>query len=104
MLESACKCKLDSEVLYSNADVVKDSIGSAAPHHVDTAASGASSAAADIVEIPGTEGLPSLTWTSQLRRVIALLMHAMHHREPVLLVGETGTGKTSAVQLVALIK
>ncbi len=37
-----------------------------------------------------------LALTSQAVRTMAVLLHCFRHREPVLLVGETGIGKTSA--------
>ena len=39
--------------------------------------------------------------TFSLRRTVALVARAVDAREPVLVVGETGTGKTSAVQMLA---
>lgn len=46
--------------------------------------------------------LPSdsaLVWTPSMQRLFVLLTRAMRHNEPVLLVGETGSGKTSVCQL-----
>ncbi|OCB87744.1 P-loop containing nucleoside triphosphate hydrolase protein [Sanghuangporus baumii] len=45
----------------------------------------------------------SIVWTRSMRRLFMLLSHALRHKEPVLLVGETGTGKTSVCQLYAEI-
>ncbi|KZV73642.1 hypothetical protein PENSPDRAFT_268056 [Peniophora sp. CONT] len=42
-----------------------------------------------------------LVWTSAMRRLLVLLGRALRFDEPVLLVGETGTGKTSVVQVFA---
>ena len=44
---------------------------------------------------------PAVVWTPTLRRMFALSQAAVHHCEPLLLVGETGTGKTTACQLLA---
>ncbi|KAL5501448.1 MDN1 [Sanghuangporus vaninii] len=44
-----------------------------------------------------------IVWTRSMRRLFILLSHALRHKEPVLLVGETGTGKTSVCQLCAEI-
>ncbi|EPQ54547.1 P-loop containing nucleoside triphosphate hydrolase protein, partial [Gloeophyllum trabeum ATCC 11539] len=38
---------------------------------------------------------PGLIWTEAMRRLFILLCRALKHNEPVLLVGETGSGKTS---------
>ena len=42
-----------------------------------------------------------LIWTSSMRRLCVLVLDALKRNEPVLLVGNTGTGKTSACQLTA---
>lgn len=41
-------------------------------------------------------------WTSSMRRLYTLVSHAIRHNEPVLLVGETGCGKTTICQMLAL--
>lgn len=42
-----------------------------------------------------------LVWTSALRRLVCLAAVAVHYEEPVLLVGETGAGKTSVCDVLA---
>ncbi len=42
-----------------------------------------------------------LALTAETVRMLALLLHSFRHKEPVLLVGETGVGKTSACAAVA---
>ncbi|KAM0791302.1 hypothetical protein ACM66B_005774 [Microbotryomycetes sp. NB124-2] len=56
----------------------------------------------------GTLGLPDprqataeLVWTGAMRRLYFLIAAALHRDEPVLLVGETGAGKTSVCQALA---
>ncbi|KAH9936525.1 uncharacterized protein B0H18DRAFT_1206806 [Fomitopsis serialis] len=44
---------------------------------------------------------PSLVWTSTMQRLFILVARALRFNEPVLLVGETGCGKTSVCQLYA---
>jgi midasin len=47
-------------------------------------------------------GQPSdLVWTSAFQRLFVLVASAIKHHEPVLLVGDTGTGKTSVCQYLA---
>ncbi|KIK69742.1 hypothetical protein GYMLUDRAFT_52909 [Collybiopsis luxurians FD-317 M1] len=49
-------------------------------------------------------GIPSdssLIWTKAMRRLFILLTRALRFNEPVLLVGETGSGKTSVCQVYA---
>ncbi|PGH09043.1 hypothetical protein AJ79_05772 [Helicocarpus griseus UAMH5409] len=44
-----------------------------------------------------------IIWTQAMRRVFVLVSQAIEHNEPVLLVGETGCGKTQICQAVAEI-
>ncbi|KAF8512096.1 midasin [Hysterangium stoloniferum] len=43
----------------------------------------------------------SIIWTSAMRRLFVLVERALKFKEPVLLVGETGSGKTSVCQVYA---
>lgn len=43
----------------------------------------------------------SVVWTKAMKRLFVLMRLAMEHNEPLLLVGETGSGKTSVCQAVA---
>ena len=45
-----------------------------------------------------------LAWTPSLVRVAALTLAALEAAEPVLLVGDTGSGKTTAAQLAAALR
>lgn len=56
-------------------------------------------AAAGLPAPPATAGL---VWTSAMRRLYYLMAAGLHRNEPVLLVGETGSGKTSVCQSLAL--
>eukprot|EP01041_Mallomonas_annulata_P000547 gene547-1048_t len=47
------------------------------------------------------EGLRGIAVTKTLRRAWRLASRAVAYREPVLLIGETGSGKTSVCQLIA---
>lgn len=42
-----------------------------------------------------------VVWTKAMRRLYSLVAHSLRNNEPVLLVGETGCGKTTVVQLLA---
>ncbi|KAI4269724.1 MAG: hypothetical protein LQ337_007113, partial [Flavoplaca oasis] len=42
-----------------------------------------------------------VVWTKSMRRLYILVSQALKNREPVLLVGETGSGKTTICQVVA---
>lgn len=42
-----------------------------------------------------------IVWTYSMRRLYVLVAHALHNNEPVLLVGETGCGKTTVCQMLA---
>ncbi|KAI1781436.1 midasin [Hypoxylon cercidicola] len=49
---------------------------------------------------PPTNG-QDVVWTHAMRRLYVLVASALRHNEPVLLVGETGCGKTTVCQLLA---
>ncbi|KIH94753.1 midasin [Sporothrix brasiliensis 5110] len=42
-----------------------------------------------------------VVWTKAMRRLFVLVTQALKNREPILLVGETGCGKTTVCQMVA---
>ena len=46
-------------------------------------------------EIPILKEIPSLIITQNLKRLAVLVHKCLQNKEPVLLVGETGCGKTS---------
>jgi midasin len=43
----------------------------------------------------------TLVWTRAMQRLFSLVAFALAHNEPVLLVGETGCGKTSVCEIIA---
>jgi len=43
----------------------------------------------------------AVVWTKSMRRLYTLVTEALRNNEPVLLVGETGSGKTTICQLIA---
>ncbi|KAL9073027.1 MAG: hypothetical protein Q9157_004900 [Trypethelium eluteriae] len=43
----------------------------------------------------------AVVWTKAMRRLFILLTHAVRNNEPVLLIGETGCGKTTVCQMLA---
>ncbi|CAE6410298.1 unnamed protein product [Rhizoctonia solani] len=45
---------------------------------------------------------PDIAWTGAMRRLFTLVATALRYNEPVLLIGETGSGKTSVCELLAL--
>ncbi|KAL0578801.1 AAA ATPase midasin [Marasmius crinis-equi] len=61
----------------------------------------------DKVDLPSYLGIPypstsNLVWTTAMKRLFILVSRALRFNEPVLLVGETGCGKTSVCQEFAL--
>ncbi|KAF2675101.1 midasin [Microthyrium microscopicum] len=42
-----------------------------------------------------------VVWTKAMRRLYVLVAHALRNNEPVLLIGETGCGKTTVCQMLA---
>ncbi|OAG39541.1 hypothetical protein AYO21_06185 [Fonsecaea monophora] len=55
-----------------------------------------------VPRIPNTvQHHDSIVWTPAMRRVFVLVSEALKNHEPVLLVGETGCGKTQICQVIA---
>ena len=48
--------------------------------------------------------LRTVVWTKAMKRLYSLVHRALEHREPVLLVGETGCGKTTAMHMIAALQ
>lgn len=53
------------------------------------------------LEDPNLQELQSVVWTKALRRLAVLVTNCLKNNEPVLLVGETGCGKTTICQLLS---
>ncbi|KAI0223469.1 AAA ATPase midasin [Massospora cicadina] len=73
-LEEVIKVKIDTDALYA-CDPLPEFQASAA-------------------------GMP-ITWTKAMRRLFSLVAACLRNREPVLLVGSTGCGKTTVCQMLA---
>lgn len=76
VIEEVMKVKLDEDTLYSAAELEKN--------------------APEMSELPA-----GIVWTKAMRRLFVLVSKALKNNEPVLLVGETGCGKTQLCQAVA---
>ncbi|KAI6359331.1 hypothetical protein MCOR25_007092 [Pyricularia grisea] len=77
VIESVFKVKIDSEIIY-------DELFSLEMKKYGLAAN--------------SQGV---TWTRAMRRLFVLVSQALRNNEPVILVGETGCGKTTVCQLLA---
>lgn len=76
VIEEVMKVKIDEDVLYSTSEVDK--------------------------RAPSLRQLtPGIVWTRAMRRLFILVSSAVQNNEPVLLVGETGCGKTQLCQAVS---
>ncbi|KAJ3293693.1 AAA ATPase midasin [Borealophlyctis nickersoniae] len=62
-------------------------------------------AMARIKDLPESEHVAKLVddvvWTKAMKRLFILVLKCIEHREPVLLVGDTGCGKTTVCQVLA---
>ncbi|KAJ5758589.1 hypothetical protein N7520_005745 [Penicillium odoratum] len=76
VIEEVMKVRLDEDVLYSPAQLERN--------------------VPQMSELPG-----EVVWTKAMRRLFVLVSKALKNNEPVLLVGETGCGKTQLCQAVA---
>ncbi|KAJ5123897.1 Midasin [Penicillium bovifimosum] len=76
VIEEVMKVKLDEDTLYSSTELQK--------------------------HVPQMSELPAgVVWTKAMRRLFVLVSKAIKNNEPVLLVGETGCGKTQLCQAIA---
>jgi midasin len=77
IIENIFKVKIDIQALYS-IDVLPE-----------------------LKRIAGKDNSQGVVWTHAMRRLYVLVARALRNKEPVLLVGETGCGKTTVCQLLA---
>ncbi|KAL4893065.1 AAA ATPase [Aspergillus ambiguus] len=76
VIEEVMKVPIDEDIIYSAAELEK--------------------------RAPSLQELtPGIVWTKAMRRLFILVSVALENNEPVLLVGETGCGKTQLCQAVA---
>jgi midasin len=75
-IETALKCKIDEEEYYETY-FARHSLGEA------------------FSSVPQELGIPTLIVSKQLKRLAVLMHKCLLNKEPVLLVGETGCGKTT---------
>ncbi|EIW74720.1 P-loop containing nucleoside triphosphate hydrolase protein [Coniophora puteana RWD-64-598 SS2] len=79
VIESIMKVRIDENVLYDLGGRTFEFLGCPVP----------------------SGGEHKVVWTGAMQRLYTLVARAMRFNEPVLLVGETGSGKTSVCQLYA---
>ena len=63
-----------------------------------------SDAQVEIAKLSSDTSTRSIAPTKSLLRLLTLVLKCMERREPVLLVGETGCGKTTVVQLISQLR
>lgn len=77
IIETIMKVKLDPSVLYDSASCL------------------------EIQLYNSTANMRGIVWNNAMRRLYVLVAHALRNNEPMLLVGETGCGKTTVCQMLA---
>ncbi|ATY64261.1 midasin, putative [Cordyceps militaris] len=77
IIEKVFKVKIDTQKLYSAQD------------------------APELRSFAAEQNSQGVVWTHAMRRLYVLVSRALKNNEPVLLVGETGCGKTTVCQLLA---
>lgn len=96
ILNTICKVKIDTSMLYAADNI---------PGEVGTTLSDLNLVQNKLRE--GTlqvEGISGIAITTSMRRLWKLVGRCIDHNEPVLLIGETGCGKTTVCQLIAAHK
>eukprot|EP00884_Botryococcus_braunii_P010443 jgi/Botrbrau1/193/Bobra.0022s0173.1 len=97
VLETELKVKLDVEGLYERegevpVELLRKRLREACGPGGDPSA------------LAAAASLSGIVWTRSMRRMYTLLDRCLQHAEPALLVGETGTGKTTVCQLAAFVR
>lgn len=80
---------------------VKDVIEKVFKVKIDTQEMYSANAAPELKHHSKQENSQGVVWTHAMRRLYVLVARALRNNEPVLLVGETGCGKTTVCQLLA---
>ncbi|KAI9048875.1 hypothetical protein LZ554_006731 [Drepanopeziza brunnea f. sp. 'monogermtubi'] len=80
---------------------VKDIIEKVFKVTIDPAALYSGELSPEIKAYDETSNSQGVVWTQAMRRLYVLVAHALRNNEPVLLVGETGCGKTTVCQMLA---
>ncbi|KAL0028971.1 hypothetical protein WJX77_009058 [Trebouxia sp. C0004] len=94
VLEKQMKVQLDMEGLYERE-------GSVPSQHLQAALTDEKKKAS--AHASG-DSLTGVVWTPSMRRMYTLLDRCVQHSEPALLVGDTGTGKTTVCQMISLMR
>ncbi|XP_053396218.1 midasin-like isoform X2 [Mercenaria mercenaria] len=87
VIQKHFKCKLTASSLYT----------------LNTSTSLTSKSCLGSVLSQSAEGFHHVVWTYSMRRLAVLIGQAIRYKEPILLVGETGCGKTTMCQLYAAL-
>lgn len=83
------------------AEVIEKTMNLQKPNvHIDADELYNMDALQSIPKLGGINGT-GMVWTSAMRRLFILVYRALQNNEPVLLVGETGCGKTTVCQMLA---
>ncbi|KAF8853024.1 midasin [Acephala macrosclerotiorum] len=81
--------------------VVKEIIERVMKAKIDPALLYSEDLSPEIKAFNATSNSQGVVWTGAMRRLYVLVAHALRNNEPVLLVGETGCGKTTVCQMIA---
>ena len=110
VLERQCKAKIDPSELYAKyfaneagflSDASKEMVASLEEKQTVTFSDAApSTTSADETSVSSI----NVVYTKALRRLFVLVGRCLRHGEPVMLVGETGCGKTTICQLFAHLR
>ena len=92
ILEKNFKCKLDPDAFYMQFTDQAEFLNSRRKLE-ETLSSRKDS----------KHGIKSIQWNLSFRRMTSLVLKCIQNKEPVLLIGETGCGKTTLCQLLAIL-
>lgn len=81
VLEKVMKTKIDTNLMYNESPQIKEAFE----------------------KLQQMNKFNSIAWTNATKRLYSLVYECLKHKEPVLLVGETGCGKTTVCQILSTI-
>ncbi len=103
VIEKHCRSPVNldqiyGEVAFQKSESVEENNDPWSPHNLMQAVNEAISSGN-----MGDTGLNTVALTQSLRRLLVLVGQCIRNSEPVLLVGETGCGKTTVIQLLSIV-
>ena len=103
VLEKNFKCKINPESLFDLSINTKEYVESGKNSKQPIVTIRAIELIKEALYKQGASHQTEIIWTTSAVRLAVLILHSLQFKEPILMVGETGCGKTSIAVMVAKI-